>query len=162
MQTAFELAGFFAAHGIWCVSDGSPLTPMLAYTAANGERQMLRLAHEDLEQAVSAGKQQLADNEVNANDAALIFDAVIHVDGESLDSLIVEIRSYISPHSEAVLAIPFSPPGEGPFRIHKVKLVEWKGCEDFDMEAAFEAFFQGVEGHEQGASIWEQSLDESK
>jgi len=26
------MAGFFAAHGVWCVSTGETLTPMFAYT----------------------------------------------------------------------------------------------------------------------------------
>ena len=43
MITASELAGMFAAHAIWCVSDGDTLIPMLVYTDENDERQMERL-----------------------------------------------------------------------------------------------------------------------
>ena len=28
MGRAIELAGFFVAHGIWCLAEGEPLTPM--------------------------------------------------------------------------------------------------------------------------------------
>ncbi len=31
MHNSARLAGFFAAHAIWCVSDGGPLIPMVAY-----------------------------------------------------------------------------------------------------------------------------------
>lgn len=32
MITASELAGFIAAHAIWCVSDADGLVPMVAFT----------------------------------------------------------------------------------------------------------------------------------
>ena len=53
MERAVELAGFFAAHGIWCVSDGEPLTPMLAQESAANGRNMLRFASEQLEDGVA-------------------------------------------------------------------------------------------------------------
>jgi len=46
--------------------------------------------------------------------------------------------------------------------VHKPKLLAWKGCEDFDMNRAFESFFEGVGEHEQGAKVWDECLDESK
>jgi hypothetical protein len=52
MNSASELAGFFAAHAVWCVSDGETLIPMLAYTNENNERQMERLVHDDFAAAV--------------------------------------------------------------------------------------------------------------
>ena len=56
MITASELAGFFAAHAIWCVSDGDTLTPMLAYSTAEGERQMVRL---DVNEGVRVPEEEL-------------------------------------------------------------------------------------------------------
>jgi hypothetical protein len=58
--------------------------------------------------------------------------------------------------------VPYTPRGSGPFRVHKPKLVEWHECEGFDLDAAFEAFFQGVAAHEEGAKVWDAALDESK
>ena len=43
---AARLAGFFAAHAIWSVSDGATLIPILAYTTESGERHMERLVGE--------------------------------------------------------------------------------------------------------------------
>jgi hypothetical protein len=40
--------------------------------------------------------------------------------------------------------------------------LQWEGCEDFDINAAFESFFHGVSAHEQGAKVWDAALDESK
>jgi len=162
MITASQLAGFFAAHAVWCVSDGDTLIPMLAYTNENDERQMERLAHDDLAAAVEYGKQKLASNEMDAVDAVLIYDGRITLADEKLDALIIEMRAYFSPDSEAVLAIPYTPRASGQFRVHKPKVLAWDHCEDFDMNAAFESFFNGVAGHEKGAAIWNECLDESK
>lgn len=101
MITASELAGFFAAHAIWSVSDGETLIPMLAYTTEGGDRKMERLVGDDLDE---------------------------------------------SPR----------------FRVHKPKLLEWSHCEDFDQRSALDAFFRGVDAHEQGAAGWNAALDQSK
>jgi hypothetical protein len=160
--TSSELAGFFAAHAIWSVSDGDTLIPMLAYTNENDERQVERLAHDELAAAVQAGKQKLASNEMDANDAALIYEGFVTIDDEQLDSIIVEFRAYVSPDSEAVLAVPYTPSSSGRFRVHKPKLIAWNNCDDFDLDTALQSFFNGVAAHEKGAAIWEQALDESK
>lgn len=162
MITAFELAGFFAAHAIWCVSDGDTLIPILGYTTEDDERQMERLALDELTAAVEFGKQKLEANEMDANDAVLIYDARIPVGNEKLDAIVIEVRTYFSPGSQATIAIPYSPKSTQPFRVHKPKLLVWEQCEDFDLDYAFESFFKGVDSHEQGSEIWNQCLDESK
>lgn len=162
MITASELAGMFAAHAVWCVSDGDTLIPMLVYTNENDERQMERLAHDELEEAVASGMQKLASNDMNATDAALIYDGRITLDEEALDALIIEMRAYFSPDSEAVIAIPYTPKDTGQFRVHKPKVLVWDDCEDFDLNYAIESFFKGVAGHEKGSEVWERCLDESK
>lgn len=53
MMTASTLAGFFAAHALWCLSDSEMLIPMVAYTTADGERKMERLVSEDLSESVA-------------------------------------------------------------------------------------------------------------
>jgi len=163
MITASKLAGFFASHAIWCVFDGETLTPMLAYTTADEERKMERLViNGDLAASVAFGKKKLESNEMDANDAVLLYDGRIPIGKEKLDAIIIEIRAYFSRGSKATLAVPYTPKSRGRFRVHKPKLVEWTECEDFDMNAAFESFFEGVQGHEKGAKIWQDCLDESK
>lgn len=162
MIAASELAGMFAAHAVWCVSDGDMLIPMLAYTTENDERKMERLAHDDLGAAVEYGRQKLASNEMDANDAALIYDGRITLDDEKLDALIIEMRAYFSPDSVAMIAIPYTPKDSGQFRVHKPKVMAWDNCDDFDLNHAFESFWNGVAGHEKGAAIWNECLDETK
>jgi hypothetical protein len=162
MITASELAGYFAAHAIWCVSDGDDLVPMLAHVGENGTRRMTRLANDDAEAAVDMGRRQLDENEMDANDAALLFDGRITVEGEKIDAILVEVRAYFSPESEVVIAVPYSPRSAGPFRVHRPRLLVWKDCGDFDRKAVFQAFFRGVDTHDQGGPIWNAALDRSR
>ena len=167
MITAAKLAGFFAAHAILPVSDGGRLIPMLAYTNAKNERTLARLDvgsgnAEDLAASVALGKQKLHSNDMYANDAVLLYEGYITLEKEKAEAVIIEIRAYFSPSSEAVIAIPYTPRASGRFLVHKPKLLVWKDCEDFDKGAAVQSFFAGVDEHKKGSAIWNESLDESK
>jgi hypothetical protein len=162
MITASELAGFIAAHAIWCVSDADGLTPMVAFTTEDGQRRLERLAFDDAGAAVEHGRRRLEDDPFTANDGVLAYDGRITVEGGKLDAIILEIRSYAFPWAKATIAVPYTPRSSGRFRVHRPKLVEWERCEDFDLNAAFEAFFRGVDAHEHGAKVWAAALDESQ
>ena len=160
MISASHLAGFFGAHAIWCVSDGETLIPMLAYTQENGERTMNRLAGE-LEAAVAFGKEQLASNPMDANDAVLLYDGYVTVGETQFDAIFVEIRAYFSPRSEVVVALPYTALASGTFRVHRPQLLVWKECEDFDVDQALQAFWSGASSHEEGFKVWSAALDET-
>jgi hypothetical protein len=162
MITASELAGFIAAHAIWCVSDADGLVPMVAFTTVDGERKLERLVSDDAGAAVEHGRRRLEDDPFSANDGVLAYDGRITVEGGKLDAIILDLRSYAFPWAKATIAVPYAPRSSGRFRVHRPKLVEWERCEDFDMDAAFEAFFRGVDSHEQGAKVWNAALDQSK
>lgn len=162
MITASELAGFVAAHAIWCVSNADGLIPMLAFTIDDGQRKLERLAFEDAGAAVEHGRQRLEDDPFSATDGVLASDGRITVADGKLDAILLKMRCYGFPWAKATIAVPYTPRSSGRFRVHKPKLVEWHECEDFDLDAAFEAFFQGVAAHEQGAKVWDAALDESR
>jgi hypothetical protein len=162
MIEAHKLAGFVTAHGIWSVGDGSPLIPIYAYVKENGERILNRLATDTLENAVALGREKLASNEDDANDAVLVFDARIPIGDLKYDALIVEIKSYFSPQSKAVMAIPYSPANESHgFKVHKPKYLQWIECDDFNLNTCVNSFFSGVDTHEKAAQFWNDHLDQS-
>jgi hypothetical protein len=162
MITASELAGFIAAHAVWCVSEADGLIPMVAFTTEDGKRNLERLVFDDVAAAVEHGRKRLEDDPLGANDGVLAYDGRITVGGGKLDAIILEMRFYGFPRAKAAIAVPYTPVSSGRFRVHKPKLVEWHECDDFDMDAAFEAFFRGVDSHDQGAKVWSAALDESK
>lgn len=162
MITASELAGFIAAHAIWTLSEVDGLTPMVAFTTGDGERKLERLMFDDAGDAVEHGRKRLEDDPFNADDGVLAFDGRITGDSGKLDAVILEMRSYAFPWAKAAIAVPYTPASSGQFRVHKPKLLEWHDCDDFDLDAAFEAFFAGVDSHEEGSAVWNESLDQSK
>lgn len=162
MTTAANLAGFFAAHAIWCVSDATTTDPMLVYTTADDQRQMERFVGYDAAAAVPIARRKMESNEMDATDAAVLYDGRISGAEGKLNAIIIEMRAHFFPQSRAVFAVPYTPKASGKFLVHKPKLLLWENCDDFDMDGMFQAFFEGVDSHEKGSAIWNESLDESK
>ena len=112
--------------------------------------------------AVEHGRKRLADDPFSANDGVLAYDGRITAEGYKLDAILLEMRSYGFPWAKAAIAVPYTPASCGRFRVHTPKLVEWHECDGFDVDAAFEAFFRGIDSHKQGAKAWNAALDQSE
>jgi hypothetical protein len=163
MMLAFKLGGVLAAHAISWFSDRTVLRPMLAYATAVGKRTMTVLVVDnDLPASVALGRQKLQSNDMHAADAALVYDGRITLDNEKVDAIILEMRTYCSPKSEAVMAIPYMPKSSGRFRVYKPRLLTWKNCEEFNKEVVMPFFFIGVNEHKTGMKVWKECLDASK
>jgi hypothetical protein len=159
MITASELAGFAAAHAIACLSEADAFAPTLAHATDGGERQKTPLEHPD---PVAAGREQLAANPMDADDAVLVYAGRVNGPDGEIDAVILEVRCHDIPGAEATIAVPYTPKSSGAFRVHQPLLTRWEGCDDFDIDTAFQAFFHGIESHEQGAKVWNAALDESR
>jgi hypothetical protein len=151
-MTIASLSGFFAAHAAWSVSDGGVLVPIYAYEGAGGERQMVRLAHDQLEMAVAAGRERLSANPDEAQRAVLIFDGYVPVAGTRTDALILEARDYAA-GNQLAMAIPYVPNAKGSiFKVYAPIILRIPESED--PQEFTESFWQGVESHEKGADLW--------
>jgi len=162
MEKAMELAGFFAAHAIWSVSDGEVLIPMFAYQEADGKREMLRLVSEQVEDGVSKGKNYLYKNDFKATNAVLLYDGFVTLESGKTDAIILESRLYEEPIVTIKIIIPYrnakSPKG---FAVYRPKFVEIAGTQDPSFEKLAESFFNGVDSHEKGAAFWNANMDQS-
>lgn len=120
IEPLVEMAGFFAAHGIWCVSDGEVLVPMLAYQSEGGMPQMLRLTMDRLEVAVAHGRQWLTANPEGAVHAVLVYDSYLSLPEGRFDALTLEFRAFGPQPVAATMAVPYRSAGsaEG-FAIHR-------------------------------------------
>ncbi|MCW3820202.1 hypothetical protein ONA91_37810 [Micromonospora sp. DR5-3] len=161
MQATAELAGFFAAHGIWCVSDGDTLTPLLGYEQADGSRGMDRFVTDDLGESARRGQGALQNNEHESARAVLVVDGYVHLDAGRTDALIVEAVDYAGSASFKV-AVPYRPRQSSTgFAVHRPKFVEVTGVQQPDYAALAQAFFAGVDSHEEAAAVWSDHLDET-
>ncbi|MGA3266186.1 MAG: hypothetical protein ABSE16_05115 [Verrucomicrobiota bacterium] len=161
MDSAIQLAGFFAAHGIWCVSDGGPLIPMLAFEKADGKREMQRFAAPELERGVEVGRDWLARNPEGAMQAVLVYDGLVTLEAGKVDALLLDVRVYALPPHSLLMAVPYRPATEGrQFSVYRPKFIS---CDLSvpDYQALGSAFFRGVDSHAKGAAVWSRCLDQS-
>lgn len=162
MESAVELAGFFAAHGIWCVAEGEPLTPMLAQESAAYGRNMLRFAADQLEEGVAQAQEYLDQNPGQAERAALVYDGYVTLPSGRTDALIVLVRSYARPPTTLTMAVPYrNAQSSAGFAVHRPKFMGWQGPGTADYKLLGDAFFRGVESHEAAAPVWAQHNDDS-
>ncbi|TKB68343.1 MAG: hypothetical protein E8D47_02470 [Nitrospira sp.] len=161
MNSVAKLAGFFAAHAVWCVADGETLIPLMGFETSDGKRQMHRFMAERIEQGVQDGQARLASNPDRATLGVLVYDGFVTLATGKTDALFVDMRDYGSPSRSVLMAVPYRPASSPQgFAVHHPKFVSFAGPEP-DFQAVSEAFFQGVDSHEKGAPIWSQHLDES-
>jgi hypothetical protein len=163
MEQACQLAGFFAAHAIWSVSDGEMLIPMLALEDAEGQRSMLRLIDDDTASAVAAGQERQATNPEGHACSALLHDAYLTLgDSEEgkLDAIVIHVVDHDS-GARLVIGVPYRHADEG-FAVHRPKFLEAEGIDEDALEPLGQAFFAGVDAHEQGSAVWNEHLDESR
>jgi hypothetical protein len=163
MEATAELAGFFASHGIWCVSEGVTMPPLIAYEDAAGERTVLQLPTEDMTASIRMGRDWLDENPEKASRAVLLFDGRITLPTGKVDALLIEASCLLPDRESFSMAIPYlharDPAG---FAVHRPKFIAF---DDPDPQAAVERvgepFFRGVHQHEHGGRIWDEKLDES-
>lgn len=162
MIEAAQMAGFLAAHAVWCISDGETLVPMYGYIKGENEQVMERLVHERLEEAVAAGQEKLSSNPYSAPVAVLIYDGRITLESGKKDALIIEFRTYGNREGSVFMALPYTPAGaSGKFAVHRPKIIACSDNLKDSLESVGENFFQGVGQHEKGAKIWNDHLDET-
>lgn len=163
MQEAARLAGFFAAHAVWCVSDGGPLVPLGGFAGPDGQRHLARFGDELLEQAVERGKEWLATNHDGAAIAAFIYDGYVTLPSGKTDALILEARCFEEPVGSFTMALPYRPSDHPKgFAVYRPKFFGISCSVEQTLAALGEAFFAGVDEHERGSAVWNNHLDQSQ
>ncbi len=160
IETA-RLAGFFTAHGIWCVSEGETLVPLLGYEHADGEYGMNRLMYDDYAEGARAGQDALADGDPSWVGAVLVADGYIDLEQGKTDALLVEAVQYGAYRQSLQLAVPYRLAGDPRgFAVHRPKFMNAR-CGDPAFDATAEAFFVGAASHTEAHAVWDAHLDES-
>lgn len=156
------MAGFWAAHGIWGVSEGEVLVPVLAYEQPDGERGVDRFLLDDVGDSARAAQEALRANERGWIRAVFVADAYLDLESGRTDALIVEaVRYGLTPGSMTV-GVPYRPlTDSSAFAVHRPKFIDVTGFDDDGYVTLAEAFFAGVESHERAAAVWHAHLDES-
>ena len=162
MEATASLAGFFAAHAVRSVATGQAINPMVAFDDVGGERCVLPFGEESNEAAVHAARAWIAQNPNAAPRACLLYDCLMQLESGKVDALGLEATQLTDPPQTLTIAIPYRPPEhEDGFAVHRPKIVAVGGF-DPDYEALIDAFFAGVEQHEEGAQVWSDHVDDAQ
>lgn len=155
LEDTATIAGFFAAHAIWCVSDGETLQPMLGIAHADERREMARLETETLEEGVRVGMEWLEQNPREVDQAVLIYDGILTLPGEDKrDALIVEARRYGEEPGGFTMAIPYRNAADAKgFAVYRPKFFDLENAAAVVMDLST-AFFKGVNQHKEAAPVW--------
>ncbi|MGZ3474167.1 MAG: hypothetical protein ACXWUG_07480, partial [Polyangiales bacterium] len=83
--------------------------------------------------------------------------------GMKYDALVIHAVDYFPRMRTLDIVVPYRPKSaSAPFAVHKPKFVDYAG---FDFKAEFvpiaEAFFRGVDSHQEASKVWSDHLDES-
>jgi hypothetical protein len=156
-----ELAGYFLAHAVWCVSDGETLVPLVGHEGPRG-RELVRFAHERLEDGARAARDWLTSNPKDALRAISVVDGFISPGGIRTDAFISTVVAYKPARGSLEIVVPYraaaAPEG---FAVFPPKFFAPVGLGD-DLTGLGEAFFRGVDAHDQGGKIWAKFLDEAR
>ena len=150
-------AGFFAAHAIWCVSEGETLIPMLVHPGPDGKASMTRLVSDDSQKTVSEAKARLVDDAARYGAALVVYDSFVTLGDWRTDAIFIEA---VVGSIRLEVAIPYRHAHtEQGFAVYKPKFIQ---CPPEAIQPAAQSFFDGVDGHEKGNAVWSKFIDQSK
>ena len=158
---AAMLAGYFVAHGVWSVSDGASVIPMVAHEGPDG-RGFQKFVGDEGGGAARRAQEWLEDNPQGVARAVMVVDGFAELDGVRRDALIAHVIEYGPPRRSLHIVVPYRPPAaDGGFAVHSPRFGAAENIEVADLDAVGDFFFSGVIAHTAASPIWTSHLDES-
>lgn len=158
---AVALAGYFLAHGLWSLSDGARVVPMVAHEGESGRGYQRFLGDDGITGALRA-EEWLATNPHQASRAVMVVDGYAELDGVRRDALIAHVIEYGPPRRSLHIVLPYRPfASNDGFAVHSPRFGSAENLEEVDLDGLGRAFFAGVGSHSAASEIWADHLDES-
>ncbi|NKX88153.1 hypothetical protein [Nocardia coubleae] len=139
------------------------MIPLIGYARTDGAEGLVRFQADDVADAAQMGAAQLQEGRPEWAYAALVVDAFLRLPNGRTDALVIEAIDYGPQRRSIKMAVPYRPhASELGFAVYRPKFVGTSGFEEPDYDAIADAFFAGVDSHEQAAAVWNAHLvDES-
>jgi hypothetical protein len=162
MNETARLAGFLAAHAIWCVSQGKSLTTPLLVVESEGEStRFIEVKGRSSEEAVGKAERLLEKPAPGSLRAVLGFEAYLNLPPGKTDAIFLHARQYVPEAQEIYVAVPFrTPTSPGGFAVFRPKFIAYEDAPP--PPGALEAFLRGVTLYPPGDAVWRKHLDESR
>jgi hypothetical protein len=150
-------AGFFAAHAVWCVSEGEILIPMLVHPGTDGKASMTRLVSDDAQKAVAEAKRRLSEDAAQHGAAIVLYDTFVTLGSWRTDAILIEA---LAGSLELIMAVPYrNAKSDQGFAVYKPKFIK---CPAEAVQEIAQTFFDGVDSHEKGNAVWTKFIDQSR
>ena len=160
MKEVLSMAGHYAAHAVSSVSTGEILIPIVGYVDKQGKQSMVRLATGPAE-AMSLGQEKMANISEDVQGAVFIKDALVELDSGKTDCLIVDVRFSQSDSRTMQFMIPYrNAANDAGFAVHRLKVTDFSGIEETEINSMAEDFFDGIESHSEGRQFWNDQYEE--
>ena len=160
MKNVLTMAGNFAAHAIWSVSDGETLIPIVGLLDSEDKQSMKRMVMGSAE-ALSAGEHQLNNLTSEYKGATFIKDGLVTLETGKTDSLIIDIKFSDDSSKKIQFLIPYRNANhEKGFAVHRLKLSEATGFSQDEYDLISDSFFDGLESHPEGGKIWNEKYED--
>ncbi|MGA3237193.1 MAG: hypothetical protein ABSG03_12875 [Bryobacteraceae bacterium] len=150
------LGGFTLAHALGSIADVDELLCPLALVERHGKRELLRFEADTQEEAISAGKEHLRANVVDADRWAFAREGLLNLDGSKVDVMAVDLMDKTLPKPIELIQMyePFAKRGR--FRvIGEPTIVIDTVTQDRDvMDQLLPKIREGVQEHGIVAPLW--------
>jgi hypothetical protein len=160
VKEGLELAGFFAAHAVWCLAPGDVLAPLAGYESDSGERRMLRFEDDGRGCGEEQIREWFEEHRDGASRAVLVYDGYVDAATGRWDAIVIEVRVHEGTTTALRLAVPYRGAGsEEGFALYRPRFLSFTGAGGVvDTQALDRWFFAGVDQHEKGAAVWDAYL----
>lgn len=157
MDQIMAMSGWFTSHAIWGVSTGETLIPIVGYLKTDGSRPMERLMMGSVE-AMAAGERKISTLDADTLGAVFVKDGLVTLETGKTDALIIDIRFAGKDEKKVQILMPYRHANHADgFAVHRIKVTELEGIEPDALNELTEAYFDGLEAHEQGGELWNAS-----
>lgn len=165
MQSTFKVSGFFAAHAVCSIAEHGTFTPMMAHVGRREERKLERFAGEDFGSWFKQCQSRMHINEMNAKDAVVLYNDELQMRDDFTNAIFVMMCSYSESNSKSkvLLAVPYEPNdrNETKLTIFYPEILASENWDESHSDKCLKSFFDGIESHEKGFSIWRDSISDA-
>lgn len=154
-RALLELVGFALCHGIWTVSDGSPLPPAVLVDGPEG-RMVARMPADSQGDALLLARGNVESLRDGLARSAVVYDGYVRDGGDPVDAVVVEGR--IGGHPEVITVVLRYRAADDPAGFAILGRPMFGGPVPAEIRRRAEGFLdRGIGQHPAAAELWSQS-----
>lgn len=162
MKNIYYEAGQHVALSLLSISGGEVLIPIFCALDANNKVHVTRMIYEDFKEVEKEAIVKLNNNPENHQGQVFINDAIITIDGNKTDALMIDIRNH-NQNKRILISIPYQNANNNGFLFYRPKIFELENISEEELPIIMDAYYDGLEASELGKKmgLWDYFTNES-